>query len=52
VLVEQNTRLALDISPRIVVMNRGRIIYDGPSEDLKQNRHELDRLIGVRHSAA
>ncbi len=53
VVVEQNTRLALDISPRIVVMNRGRIIYDGPSEHLKQNRHELDRLIGVaRHSAA
>jgi len=53
VLVEQNTRLALDISPRIVVMNRGRIIYDGPSEPLKQNRQELDRLIGVaRHSAA
>jgi branched-chain amino acid transport system ATP-binding protein len=53
VVVEQNTRLALDISLRIVVMNRGRIIYDGPSEHLKQNRHELDRLIGVaRHSAA
>jgi branched-chain amino acid transport system ATP-binding protein len=53
VLVEQNTRLALDISPRIVVMNRGRVIHDGPSEALKQNRNELDRLIGVaRHSAA
>jgi branched-chain amino acid transport system ATP-binding protein len=53
ILVEQNTRLALDISPRIVVMDRGRIIYDGPSEPLKQNRRELDRLIGIgRHSAA
>ena len=53
VLVEQNTRLALDISPRIAVMNRGRIIYDGPSAPLKEDRHELDRLIGVsRHSAA
>ena len=28
VLVEQNTRLALDISPRAVVMDRGRIVYD------------------------
>ena len=35
VLVEQNTRLALDISPRMVVMNRGRITYDGLSEPLK-----------------
>jgi branched-chain amino acid transport system ATP-binding protein len=52
ILVEQNTQLALDISPRIVVMDRGRVIYDGPSEPLKKNRHELDRLIGVgRHSA-
>jgi len=47
VLVEQNTRLALDLSPRIVVMDRGRITYDGLSEPLKQNRDQLDRLIGV-----
>ena len=47
VLVEQNSRLALDISPRTVVMNRGKISYDGPSESLKQSRDTLDRLIGV-----
>jgi len=47
VLVEQNTRLALDISPRIVVMDRGRITYDGASEPLRQSRETLDRLIGV-----
>lgn len=53
VLVEQNTRLALDISPRAVVMDRGRITYDGSSADLKQDRERLDRLIGVgRHSLA
>ncbi len=53
VLVEQNTRLALDISPRTVVMNRGRISYDGLSEPLRQSREKLDRLIGVgRPSAA
>jgi branched-chain amino acid transport system ATP-binding protein len=51
VLVEQNIRLALDISPRIVVMNRGRVTYDGPSEPLGASRETLDRLIGVgRHS--
>jgi branched-chain amino acid transport system ATP-binding protein len=47
VLVEQNTRLALNISPRVVVMDRGRITYDGLSEPLKDNREKLDRLIGV-----
>jgi branched-chain amino acid transport system ATP-binding protein len=53
ILVEQNTQLALDISPRTVVMDRGRIIHDGTSEALKADRDKLDRLIGVgRHSAA
>ena len=46
-LVEQNTRLALDFSPRTVVMNRGRIVYDGPSETLKHDASMLDRLIGL-----
>jgi branched-chain amino acid transport system ATP-binding protein len=47
VLVEQNTRLALDISPRTAVMDRGRIVYDGPSAALKDDAARLDRLIGV-----
>jgi branched-chain amino acid transport system ATP-binding protein len=47
VLVEQNTKLALDMSPRTVVMDRGRIIYDGASEALKANSDKLDQLIGV-----
>ncbi len=29
ILVEQNSRLALDIAPRVVVMDRGQIVYDG-----------------------
>ena len=48
VLVEQNTRLALDISPRVAVMNRGRVAYDGPSDTLKRDAAKLDQLIGVR----
>jgi branched-chain amino acid transport system ATP-binding protein len=47
ILVEQNTRLALDLSPRTIVMNRGRITYDGASQELKENSDKLDRLIGV-----
>jgi branched-chain amino acid transport system ATP-binding protein len=46
-LVEQNTRVALDVSPRTVVMNRGRIVYDGPSEALKRDAAKLDQLIGL-----
>jgi branched-chain amino acid transport system ATP-binding protein len=47
VLVEQNTRLALDIAPRAVVMDRGRIVYDGKSETLRNDPARLEQLIGV-----
>jgi len=47
VLVEQNTRLALDISPRVVIMDRGRVVYDGSSADLRADQDKLDGLIGV-----
>jgi branched-chain amino acid transport system ATP-binding protein len=47
ILVEQNTRLALDISPRAVVMDRGHIVYDGASETLRRDPARLDALIGI-----
>ncbi|MGB6351946.1 MAG: ABC transporter ATP-binding protein [Pseudolabrys sp.] len=47
VLVEQNSRLALDIAPRAVVMDRGRIVFDGPSETLRNDPAKLEQLIGV-----
>jgi len=50
ILVEQNTRLALDISARAVVMDRGRIVYDGASEMLRNDAAKLDALIGVAHA--
>jgi branched-chain amino acid transport system ATP-binding protein len=46
-LVEQNTRIALDFSARTVVMDRGRIVFDGPSRELKDDPNRLDGLIGV-----
>jgi branched-chain amino acid transport system ATP-binding protein len=48
-LVEQNTRVALQISPRTIVMDRGRIVYDGASEALRNDPEKLDQLIGVAH---
>ena len=47
VLVEQNTRLALEVSPRVVVMDRGQIVYDGASESLRLDPARLDQLIGI-----
>lgn len=47
VLVEQNIRLALDLSFRTLVMDRGRIVYDGPSIALRDDPTRLDALIGL-----
>jgi branched-chain amino acid transport system ATP-binding protein len=47
ILVEQNSRLALDIAPRAVVMDRGHIVYDGASETLRNDPEKLEQFIGV-----
>jgi branched-chain amino acid transport system ATP-binding protein len=47
VLVEQNSRVALGFSPRVIVMDRGRIVYDGESAALEADPDRLARLIGV-----
>jgi branched-chain amino acid transport system ATP-binding protein len=47
VLVEQNSRVALAFSPRAVVMNKGRIAYDGESAALSAAPERLAGLIGV-----
>ena len=50
-LVEQNTRLALDVSPRTVVMDRGRIVYDGPRRLRARRRTARQPVVGNRVSA-
>ena len=47
ILVEQNSRLALDIAPRVVVMDRGQIVYDGASQTLREDPAKLEQFIGV-----
>jgi len=47
IVVEQNSRLALSIAPRAVVMDRGRIVYDGPSATLRDDPVKLESFIGV-----
>ena len=50
ILVEQNSRVALEFSERCIVMNRGRVVRDGSSEALRQDQTLLERLIGVDSS--
>jgi branched-chain amino acid transport system ATP-binding protein len=47
VLVEQNSRVALAFSARVVVMDRGRIVFDGESAALSADPERLAQLIGV-----
>ncbi len=47
VLVEQNSRVALAFSERTVVMDKGRIVYDGPSARLRDDPDYLASLIAA-----
>jgi len=48
VLVEQNSRVALEFSERTVVMDRGRIVFDGPSARLRDDADFLASLIAAQ----
>jgi branched-chain amino acid transport system ATP-binding protein len=48
VLVEQNSRVALEFAARTVVMDRGRIVFDGESERLRRDPEFLASLIAVQ----
>src|SRR5262249_60810436 len=51
VLVEQNSHVALAFAPRTVVMDKGRIAYDGESSALRADPELLARLIRVSSPA-
>jgi branched-chain amino acid transport system ATP-binding protein len=46
-LVEQHARLALEFSPRVLIMDRGRVVYDDASRALLDDPQRLAELIGV-----
>jgi branched-chain amino acid transport system ATP-binding protein len=47
VLVEQNSRIALAFSARTIILDKGRIVYDGESGPLREDPDRLARLIGI-----
>jgi branched-chain amino acid transport system ATP-binding protein len=47
VLVEQNSRVALSFSPRTVILDKGRIVFDGESTPLREDADRLAKLIGI-----
>jgi len=52
ILVEQNSRVALAFSSRCVVMDKGRIVYDGASATLRDDPARLEAYLGVTENAS
>jgi branched-chain amino acid transport system ATP-binding protein len=46
-LVEQNLALALKISDRVYVMNKGRIVFEGTPEQLRSQPEVMRQYLGV-----
>ena len=47
-LVEQHLEVAMTLSNKCVVMDRGQVVYSGNADDLRQRRSEVEMLIGVQ----
>jgi branched-chain amino acid transport system ATP-binding protein len=47
ILVEQYVNLALNFAPRTIVLDRGRIVYDGSSADLADNPDQMAAYFGA-----
>jgi branched-chain amino acid transport system ATP-binding protein len=46
-LVEQNLSLALGVTERVYVMNKGRIVFDGTPAGLREQEEVMHRYLGV-----
>jgi branched-chain amino acid transport system ATP-binding protein len=46
-LVEQHARLALELAPDAIILDRGLIVFAGPSRELLDNPQRLTSLMGV-----
>jgi branched-chain amino acid transport system ATP-binding protein len=51
-LVEQHARLALAFADNAIVLDRGRIVFSGPSRDLLDAPDRLDALMGIAGASA
>lgn len=47
IIVEQHARMALELTERAIVLDRGRIVHDSPSQELLDDEAKLQRLVAV-----
>jgi branched-chain amino acid transport system ATP-binding protein len=52
ILVEQHIEIALPLTQDAIVLERGRIVHNGPSAQLLADHATLDRLIGLKLAEA
>ncbi|HEX4409503.1 MAG TPA: ABC transporter ATP-binding protein [Xanthobacteraceae bacterium] len=52
ILVEQHVEVALPLTQNAVVIERGRVVHEGPSAQLLADHATLDRLVGLRLAEA
>lgn len=47
ILVEQHAKQILPITQQAIILERGRIVYQGPSAELARDQQTMDRWLGV-----
>ena len=52
VLVEQHADVALSLTERAVILERGRIVHEGRADELRAGSEVLDRFMGLKLDAA
>jgi len=52
ILVEQHTDIALELTEQAIVLERGTVVHDGASAELRKDTATLERLVGLRVDAA
>ena len=45
----QDMGVVMDISDRVVVLDYGKIIGDGPPDEVRANQNVIDAYLGVSH---
>jgi branched-chain amino acid transport system ATP-binding protein len=49
VLIEHDMGVVMDISDNVVVLDYGKIIADGPPDEVRVNQEVIDAYLGVAH---